>query len=346
MLSTLPTSMMFDDHEINDKWNTSRAWLEEKRKTDWYETRIIGGLMAYWIYQHLGNLSPAELAHDETFQQVMASRHGTEAIKLLAKRAESDDSTSRFSVCRDLGPARLIVADSRTGRQLQQGHRRIMTDEEWEWITGKADGDYEHLLFASSLPVLLPYGMHHVEAWSEAVTDGAWGKRLSGLGEKVRITANLDHWACFQHSFRRFEDLVMEVAAGERGRAPKSMVTFGGDVHHCWVSEVALPETAPATPTKIWQVVCSGLRKEPSASERIVLRLGHTRLAEAVGKALVTTTKVGMPRLRWRPVTMPHFRNQVGTLDIAGGEVGVRVERVSGGWRKPRLLTVIEHKLL
>ncbi|MEO3761422.1 alkaline phosphatase D family protein [Mycobacterium sp. B14F4] len=346
MLSTLPTSMIFDDHEINDKWNTSQAWLEEKRRTDWYETRIIGGLMAYWIYQHLGNLSPQELAEDETFQQVLASRHGGEPIRLLAKRAESDDGTSRFSMCRDLGPARLIVADARTGRQLRPGSRRIMTDEEWDWITAKVDGHYDHLLFASSLPILLPYGMHHIEAWSEAVGDGAWGRRLTGLGEKVRMTANLDHWACFQHSFRRLEDLVVNAATGECGRAPQSMVLFGGDVHHCWVSEIELPEDAPSTSTKVWQVVCSGLRKEVSAVERMVLRLGHTRAAETVGKLLVKTTDVGMPRLRWRPVTMPHFRNQVGTLDIAGGEMGVRIERITGGWRKPRLITVIEHKLL
>ena len=69
MLSTVPTSMIFDDHEINDKWNTSQAWLDEKRQTDWYEPRIIGGLMAYWIYQHLGNLSPAELAEDKVYLQ-------------------------------------------------------------------------------------------------------------------------------------------------------------------------------------------------------------------------------------------------------------------------------------
>ena len=85
---------------------------------------------------------------------------------------------------RDLGPARLIVADSRTGRQLQPGQRRIMTDAEWEWINSHVDGQYEHLLFASSLPFLLPYGMHHIEAWSEAVTDGAWGKRLCGARRK------------------------------------------------------------------------------------------------------------------------------------------------------------------
>jgi hypothetical protein len=61
---------------------------------------------------------------------------------------------------------------------------------------------------------------------------------------------------------------------------------------------------------------------------------------------LAKAARVGKPRLRWRPVTLPHFRNQVGTLEIAGSEVGVRIERVVGNWRKPRLETVIEHKLL
>ncbi len=81
--------------------------------------------------------------------------------------------------------------------------------------------------------------------------------------------------------------------------------------------------------------------------ERVVLRLGHTRVAERFGKLLAKTVDVGAPpRLRWRPVTMPHFRNQIGTLEIAGGEMGVRIEKVTGGWRKPHLTAVIEHKLL
>ena len=38
------------------------------------EERIIGGLSSYWVYQHLGNLSPADLADDELYQQVRAVR--------------------------------------------------------------------------------------------------------------------------------------------------------------------------------------------------------------------------------------------------------------------------------
>ena len=59
LLSTLPSSMIFDDHDVRDDWNTSHAWRVDMQATDWWEERITGALMSYWIYQHLGNLSPA-----------------------------------------------------------------------------------------------------------------------------------------------------------------------------------------------------------------------------------------------------------------------------------------------
>ncbi len=34
----------------------SQQWLDEKRREPWYERRVTDGLVAYWIYQHLGNL--------------------------------------------------------------------------------------------------------------------------------------------------------------------------------------------------------------------------------------------------------------------------------------------------
>lgn len=346
MLSTIPTAMMFDDHEINDKWNISQYWLTAIRQSDWYQTRITGGLMAYWVYQHLGNLPPAELAKDETFQQVSRSRQGSTLVREFAVQAESDAGVSRFSFYRDFGTTRLIMMDARTGRQLQPGRRQIMTDDEWQWIESQTEGDYEHLMLASSVPFLLPHGLHYAEAWAEAVGDAAWGHRLCGLAEKVRLAADLDHWACFQRSYRALEDLVIDVASGKRGRPPATLLMLGGDVHHGWVSQVTLPDGAPPTRTRIWQMVCSGLRKDLPTSIRIALRIGHSRFTAAVGRVLIRTARVKPPRLGWAPVTKPYFRNQIGTLEIAGGEVGVRIEEVSGSWRNPRLTTVIEHKLL
>jgi phosphodiesterase/alkaline phosphatase D-like protein len=49
LMSVLPSSMIFDDHDICDDWNTSRAWREDMRATDWWAERIIGGLSSYWV---------------------------------------------------------------------------------------------------------------------------------------------------------------------------------------------------------------------------------------------------------------------------------------------------------
>ncbi|UOY01510.1 DUF7800 domain-containing protein [Blastococcus sp. PRF04-17] len=70
LLSTIPSSMIFDDHEMIDDWNTSAAWREKMTREPWWQGRITGGLMSYWIYQHLGNLSPQELAENKTWQAI------------------------------------------------------------------------------------------------------------------------------------------------------------------------------------------------------------------------------------------------------------------------------------
>ena len=345
MLSTLPSSMIFDDHEIQDMWKTSQAWLDEMRQTDWYEGRVIGGLMAYWVYQHLGNLSPRELAEDETFQKLGDSDDATELVRDLAEGAESQPGHSRFSFCSDLGPARVLVVDSRAGRELGAGKRRIISKGEWGWVKDRVAGEHRHLLMASSLPFLLPDGMHYLEAWAEAVGEGVWGRRLAPLGEKMRISGNLDHWACFQTSYRELEQLVIDVATGSCGEAPDSMLLLGGDVHHCYLTEVNLPAATEPSKTKVWHVVCSGLRKELEAKERLVLAYGHTWVAAKIARTLAQAANIRSKRLGTRITTRPRFRNQIGTLEIAGGEVGIRIEQITGSWRDPQLRTVIEEKL-
>ena len=64
LLSTVPCAMIFDDHDVNDDWNISDAWVEEMRGLPWWDDRITGAFMSYWLYQHIGNLSPPELAEE------------------------------------------------------------------------------------------------------------------------------------------------------------------------------------------------------------------------------------------------------------------------------------------
>src|SRR3954454_21283250 len=61
LLSTVPSWMLFDDHDVHDDWNTSQAWLDEMRAKSWWEPHVAAALSSYFVYQHLGNLSPEEL---------------------------------------------------------------------------------------------------------------------------------------------------------------------------------------------------------------------------------------------------------------------------------------------
>ena len=93
LLSTIPSSMIFDDHEMIDDWNTSAAWRREVTANDWWTARISGGLVSYWVYQHLGNLSPQELAENTTWQAIQALRSDSDdAEPMLREMAEHADA--------------------------------------------------------------------------------------------------------------------------------------------------------------------------------------------------------------------------------------------------------------
>ena len=70
LLSVIPTAMIFDDHDVHDDWNISSAWCRDYQAKPWWRARVSGAYMSYWLYQHLGNLSPEELDKNELWRQV------------------------------------------------------------------------------------------------------------------------------------------------------------------------------------------------------------------------------------------------------------------------------------
>lgn len=347
LLSTVPSAMVFDDHEIHDEWMISLGWLERMRREPWYDRRVTAGLMTYWLYQHLGNLSPAELAQSELLARVRAAGDGGDVLRDVARTADRQTNGSRWSHMRDLGRTRLVVLDSRGARVLQPGRRQMVNDGEWAWLRETvADPGYDHLLLATSIPVFLAHGLHGLQAWSERVCDGAWGAPGRWLGERVRRRANLDHWASFQSSFRAMAQLLEELSCGRLREPPRSIVLLSGDVHHCYLARVGFrPEAGARTP--VWQAVCSGLRKQLDAGEKTAMKAGNSRAGSVVGRALARSARVEPPPLGWRMVEPPLYANQVATLDLAADRVDLRVETTKDAdWRAPRLTTALRHRLL
>jgi hypothetical protein len=326
LFSTVSTAMIFDDHDVHDDWNISQAWLEEMRQHEWWNRHILGALASYWVYQHLGNLAPEGHKDDELLHRVKEARDAEPILEEFARRADRETSGTRWSYSRDLGRTRLVVIDSRAGRVLEEGRRSMLDEQEWQWVEEHVSGDFDHLLVATSLPWLLGPGMHYTEAWSEAVAGGAWGRRLAPAGDRARRTGDLEHWAAFQESFARLAELLRQVAAGERGPAPASVVVLSGDVHHAYLCEVAF-RRGPVE-SNVYQAVCSPYRNPLEEKERRVIRLGWSRPFRSVARTLARTAGVADPDVDWRLVgDGPWFDNQFATLRVDGRRIGMRLEK-------------------
>jgi len=328
LLATVPSAMIFDDHDVHDDWNTSEAWVAKMRAKPWWHERIIGGLMSYWLYQHIGNLAPDDLAGDEVFTALKSGKgDGGPLLETYAEMADREPGAhgTRWSYRREYGATRLVVIDSRCGRVLEGGRRDMLDEAEWDWLGERLTGDIDHLLVATSLPFLLPPAVHGLEAWNEALCAGAWGRPLAWLSEQFRQVGDLEHWAAFRTSFERLAAMIGEVAAGERGRAPATITLLSGDVHHAYLAAADYPPERGVT-SRVWQAVCSPLRNPANRGLELANRAANSRVAAGVGRRLAGAAGVPPPPLDWHLTKGPFFDNQIATVELTGRSARLRLE--------------------
>jgi hypothetical protein len=330
LFANVSVSMLWDDHDMSDDWNISRSWLREMRQRSWWHRRATGCIVSYWIYQHLGNLSPRELDESDLYARVRGNQHAGEELFEWAREIDSTGSGTRWSFCRDFGRTRAIFIDSRAGRVLEEGRRAIVDKEEWEWIAARAEGDFDHLLIATTVPLLLSPGFHHLEAWNERMCDGALGSTAARLSEKLRRAVDFDHWASFMGSFQQLRDLLAEVADGRHGSAPASVVVLSGDVHHAYLCDIAFPGGA-ANRSPVYQAVCSPYRNPLDSRERAVVRAGFGRPLKALASGLARLAGAPDPGIRWRLLEGPYFDNQVASLRLDGRRASIRLDKTVPG---------------
>jgi hypothetical protein len=332
LLATVPSTMIFDDHDVHDDWNISEAWVREMRATDWWEERITGAFMSYWLYQHIGNLAPPELSQEPLLAELTGLEDGGPRLRELARAFDREPTSSRFAFHRDFGSTRLVVIDSRAARVLADGQRDMVDDEEWQWIAEHARGAFDHLIIASTLPVFMTPGIDGFEAWNEAICSGAWGRLAARAGERLRRALDLEHWPAFQRSFRTMVELLRELAEGED--APGTITFIGGDVHTAYIAEVELGDQQRS---RVFQVVCSPFRNPLAPNERRVIKLFSTRAAGVACRALARAAGVRRPDVSWKLVTPITFDNSVAALELDERRATVTIRRSApegddGGW--------------
>ena len=345
LMSNIPISMIFDDHDVRDDWNTSHSWREDMQKTDWWHDRIVGGLASYWVYQHLGNLAPDELAENKLYQQVRASTDpsGAENMDRLREFAEHADAEAdgakgtRWSYRRDFGRTRLVMVDSRCGRILE-GRRSMISKDEFAWVAEQFDGDYDHLLIGTSLPWLLARALHDLEAWDEELAGGHHGKLRARFGEWLRRAGDLEHWAAFRASFEGLGELIASVA--RRPDPPASICVLSGDVHHAYIARAEFPEPTAAP---VYQLTCSPLHNYVPLVMKVFFRVFWSRVAERIVRGLLRLAgPVPRPSLRWERLAGPHFGNHLAEFVARGrsAETVLRKSSSSGELHEMNRLTL------
>ena len=132
--SVVPTAMLFDDHDMIDDWNISDLWVDEIRSEPWWQEHIIGGLVSYWVYQHLGNLSPDEIEQEGMLADLVAVDDATETLRRWAFGSEEFTPVPRRLPVQSLprgrrGPPRrdrlAQRARARSGRSSNGRQRRV-----------------------------------------------------------------------------------------------------------------------------------------------------------------------------------------------------------------------------
>ncbi len=166
LMSTVPTAMIFDDHDVRDDWNTSAAWRARCGR------RRGGGSGSAPGSRRTGSTStsatspPDELAADPDYRKIV--EHDGDVWPLLVELADRADAETdgekgvRFSFRWDLGRSRL--ADDRLAERpasSRTASTSCSATPEFAWIEEQvaAPGSVDHLVIGTSVPWLLPHAI-------------------------------------------------------------------------------------------------------------------------------------------------------------------------------------------
>ena len=151
---------------------------------------------------------------------------------------------------------------------------------------------------------------------------------------------DLEHWGAFQDGFQKVAEMTLEVARGERGRAPRTVTFLSGDVHHSYVSE-ARPSRRDRrghrrVQSRIIQAVCSPIRNPMPRRLRFLVAVLAYGVAGPIGHVVARSAKVPEAPLRWKLLEGPWFDNNLATLEVTDARAADVVGHRPGRGRRAR----------
>ena len=336
LMSTVPTAMIFDDHDIRDDWNTSASWRADMKEKPWWRDRIRAGLASYWSRSAPRQHEPRRVGRRRGLSAPGERQTATPGRRLVdsADRADQEvdcqQRTFRFSYRWDLGRSRLIMIDSRNGRILDSGERMMIGEREFAWLETQAtDGldKLDHLMLASSVPWLMPPAIGDLEAVNERNADrsGLRGR----LAEKTRRAVDFEHWPAFYKSFVRLAEMIARVASHPNG--PATVSVLSGDVHHSYAARAEWAVESTQSPgATVHQLVCSPVNNYVPLFLKPVFTLSWSRPAATLARWWARRHGVPALPLSWANTRGPLFGNTIATIQVHGRSAEVLFEQPRG----------------
>ena len=331
LFSVVPTAMIFDDHDMIDDWNISMAWVRHIQNQPWWDTHVTGALSSYWIYQHLGNLSPESIKREGLLERLLGEDDGAPVLNEWARISERftpTDGRYRFSYVRDLQRTRIVVVDCRNARVLD-GERAMIDPSEWNWVDEQCRVEVDQLFIVTSLPVLVTGGLHGLQLWNAALCDRRWGRGIAWLSERLRRALDLEDWPAFEASFLKMAELLREISTGT-GRSstitpPGVLAVLSGDIHFSYVAEVAF--TQPGAISRVYQLVSSPIRQALPRRDRRVILAALSRPGRVIGGRLQRSVRARSSPISWELTHGPEFANDMAAITIDGRSVELLMEQ-------------------
>jgi hypothetical protein len=276
MLASVPTVMMWDDHDIMDGWGSHPPELH-----------------ASPVFQGIFRVAKAAF---ELFQrQIM----GAPAPATLP--AQSHHSSG----CR-MGPAGLLVLDMRSERRPRTTDsaapgvlqpERVMGDESWravyDWLDAQQKaGDMTHLFVMSSIPVVHP-SFETLE------------KMIGVFPGQHEIQDDLrDHWTSPPHKAERLRLIHRLLTASASGIR---VTILSGDVHVAAIGVIESERTAGAGNARtINQLTASGIVHPPPPGAALSFLEQACQVVEQIDRG-ITGTMHEFPTTRHRMIGCRNF---------------------------------------
>ncbi len=237
-LAHIPTYMIFDDHDITDDWNLTRAW-EEAAYQHPFSKRIIGNaLIGYWLCQGWGN------APDKFSEFNQNAKHYFANGALVQQEQLIDElfAWQQWHYSLATSP-KIIVLDTRTQRWRSESNANKPSGlMDWESLSELQQEliDQSEVILVSPAPI---YGVKMIETIQRVFT-------FFGLP----LVVDAENWMAHSGTANVMLNIFRHV------KTPPNFIILSGDVHYSFFYEIT--HRFRRNNARIFQITASGIKNQ------------------------------------------------------------------------------------